>query len=211
MTYDVCLRCIRTILPLMHPYTPFITEELWAYFKEQDQSDLIIAPWPKGDIQTYDDVGNDMEVIQELVTSIRAMRSRVNIPPSKSVKLIIKCNEHKRSLISQNDELLISLAKLDSYEYSDSKNKISESATSVVRGVELYIPLKGLVDLENEKNQLMKRKIKIEDLLKGIDRKLSNENFIKNAPEKIIKGEKEKELSLKDELTKINSNISMLS
>ena len=211
MTYDVCLRCIRTILPLMHPYTPFITEELWAYFKEQDQSDLIIAPWPKGDIQTYDDVGNDMEVIQELVTSIRAMRSRVNIPPSKNVKLIIKCNEHKRSLISQNDELLISLAKLDSYEYSDSKDKISESATSVVRGVELYIPLKGLVDLEKEKMQLMKRKIKIEDLLKGIDRKLSNENFINNAPEKIIKGEKEKELSLKDELTKINSNISMLS
>ncbi len=152
-----------------------------------------------------------MEVIQELVTSIRAMRSRVNIPPSKNVKLVIKCNGHKRSLISQNDELLISLAKLDSYEYSDSKNKISESATSVVRGVELYIPLKGLVDLEKEKMQLMKRKIKIEDLLKGIDRKLSNENFINNAPEKIIKGEKEKELSLKDELTKINSNISMLS
>ena len=195
----------------MHPYTPFITEELWAYFKEQDQSDLIIAPWPRGDIQTYDDVGNDMEVIQELVTSVRAMRSRVNIPPSKNVKLIIKCNEHKRSLISQNDELLKSLAKLDSYEYSDSKNKISESATSVVRGMELYIPLKGLVDLEKEKMQLMKRKIKIEELLKGIDRKLSNENFINNAPEKIIKGEKEKELSLKDELTKINSNISMLS
>ena len=103
------------------------------------------------------------------------------------------------------------MAKLDSYEYSDYKNKISESATSVVRGVELYIPLKGLVDLEKEKMQLMKRKIKIEDLLKGIDRKLSNENFINNAPEKIIKGEKEKELSLKDELTKINSNISMLS
>ena len=139
------------------------------------------------------------------------MRSRVNIPPSKNVKLIIKCNRHKRSLISQNDELLISLAKLDSYEYSDSKNKISESATSVVRGMELYIPLKGLVDLEKEKMQLMKRKIKIEDLLKGIDRKLSNENFINNAPEKIIKGEREKELSLKDELTKINSNISMLS
>ena len=71
-------------------------------------------------------VGNDMEVIQELVTSIRAMRSRVNIPPSKSVKLIIKCNEHKRSLISQNDELLISLAKLDSYEYNDSKDTESK-------------------------------------------------------------------------------------
>ena len=195
----------------MHPYTPFITEELWAYFKEKDKSDLIIASWPKDDIQTYDDVGDDMEVIQELVTSIRAMRSRVNIPLSKNVKLIIKCNEHKRSLISQNNELLISLAKLDSYEYSDSKDKISESATSVVRGVELYIPLKGLVDLEKEKMQLMKRKIKIEDLLEGIDRKLSDENFINNAPKKIIKGEKEKELSLKDELTKINSNISMLS
>ena len=211
MTYDVCLQCIRTILPLMHPYTPFITEELWAYFKEEDQSDLIITSWPKNSIQTYDEVGNDMEVIQELVTSIRAMRSRMNIPPSKNVELIVKCNENQRSLISQNDELLISLAKLDSYEYSDSKNKILGSATSVVRGLELYIPLKGLVDLDKEKMQLMKRKIKIEDLLKGIDKKLSNENFINNAPEKIIKGEKEKELSLNDELTKINSNISMLS
>ena len=86
-----------------------------------------------------------------------------------------------------------------------------QSVASVVHGMELYIPLEGLVDLEKEKTQLNKRRTKIEELLVGIDNKLSNENFIANAPDEIVNRENNKKIDLKDELEKINSNIKMLS
>jgi len=194
ITYSTCLKCIRIILPLMHPFTPFITEELWSFFKEKNQPDLIVSMWPNGNYDFDDDVDGAMTVLQELITSIRAIRSRMNIAPSKNVDLKIKCSKDQSDLISQNKKLFMALAKIDSYDYGSSMERPSQSATAVVHGMELYIPLDGLVDLDKEKMQLEKRKIKIEGLLIGIDKKLSNKQFINNAPENVVDGERKKEL-----------------
>ena len=211
ITYSTCLKCIRIILPLMHPFTPFITEELWSFFKDKNQPDLIVSMWPNGDYDFDDDVDGAMIVLQELITSIRAIRSRMNIAPSKNVDLKIKCSKEQSDLISQNKKLFMALAKIDSYDYGSSMERPPQSATAVVHGMELYIPLDGLVDLDKEKMQLEKRKIKIEGLLIGIDKKLSNKQFINNAPENVVDGERKKGVNLRDELTKINSNLEILS
>ena len=211
ITYSTCLKCIRIILPLMHPFTPFITEELWSFFKDKNQSDLIVSMWPNGNYDFDDDVDGAMTVLQELITSIRAIRSRMNIAPSKNVDLKIKCSKEQSDLISQNKKLFMALAKIDSYDYGSSMERPPQSATAVVHGMELYIPLDGLVDLDKEKMQLEKRKIKIEGLLIGIDKKLSNKQFINNAPENVVDGERKKGVNLRDELTKINSNLEILS
>ena len=211
ITYSTCLKCIRIILPLMHPFTPFITEELWSFFKDKNQPDLIVSMWPNGDYDFDDDVDGAMTVLQELITSIRAIRSRMNIAPSKNVDLKIKCSKDQSDLISQNKKLFMALAKIDSYDYGSSMERPPQSATAVVHGMELYIPLDGLVDLDKEKMQLEKRKIKIEGLLIGIDKKLSNKQFINNAPENVVDGERKKGVNLRDELTKINSNLEILS
>ena len=211
ITYSTCLKCIRIILPLMHPFTPFITEELWAFFKDKNQPDLIVSMWPNGNYDFDDDVDGAMTVLQELITSIRAIRSRMNIAPSKNVDLKIKCSKDQSDLISQNKKLFMALAKIDSYDYGSSMERPPQSATAVVHGMELYIPLDGLVDLDKEKMQLEKRKIKIEGLLIGIDKKLSNKQFINNAPENVVDGERKKGVNLRDELTKINSNLEILS
>ena len=211
ITYSTCLKCIRIILPLMHPFTPFITEELWSFFKDKNQPDLIVSMWPNGNYDFDDDVDGAMTVLQELITSIRAIRSRMNIAPSKNVDLKIKCNKEQSDLISQNKKLFMALAKIDSYDYGSSMERPPQSATAVVHGMELYIPLDGLVDLDKEKMQLEKRKIKIEGLLIGIDKKLSNKQFINNAPENVVDGERKKGVNLRDELTKINSNLEILS
>ena len=211
ITYSTCLKCIRIILPLMHPFTPFITEELWSFFKDKNQPDLIVSMWPNGNYDFDDDVDGAMTVLQELITSIRAIRSRMNIAPSKNVDLKIKCSKEQSDLISQNKKLFMALAKIDSYDYSSSMERPPQSATAVVHGMELYIPLDGLVDLDKEKMQLEKRKIKIEGLLIGIDKKLSNKQFINNAPENVVDGERKKGVNLRDELTKINSNLEILS
>ena len=211
ITYSTCLKCIRIILPLMHPFTPFITEELWSFFKDKNQPDLIVSMWPNGNYDFDDDVDGAMTVLQELITSIRAIRSRMNIAPSKNVELKIKCSKDQSDLISQNKKLFMALAKIDSYDYGSSMERPPQSATAVVHGMELYIPLDGLVDLDKEKMQLEKRKIKIEGLLVGIDKKLSNKQFINNAPENVVDGERKKGVNLRDELTKINSNLEILS
>ena len=211
ITYSTCLKCIRIILPLMHPFTPFITEELWSFFKDKNQPDLIVSMWPNGDYDFDDDVDGAMTVLQELITSIRAIRSRMNIAPSKNVDLKIKCSKDQSDLISQNKKLFMALAKIDSYDYGSSMERPPQSATAVVHGMELYIPLDGLVDLDKEKMQLENRKIKIEGLLIGIDKKLSNKQFINNAPENVVDGERKKGVNLRDELTKINSNLEILS
>ena len=211
ITYSTCLKCIRIILPLMHPFTPFITEELWSFFKDKNQPDLIVSMWPNGNYDFDDDVDGAMTVLQELITSIRAIRSRMNIAPSKNVDLKIKCIKEQSDLISQNKKLFMALAKIDSYDYGSSMERPPQSATAVVHGMELYIPLDGLVDLDKEKMQLEKRKIKIEGLLVGIDKKLSNKQFINNAPENVVDGERKKGVNLRDELTKINSNLEILS
>ena len=211
ITYSTCLKCIRIILPLMHPFTPFITEELWSFFKDKNQPDLIVSMWPNGNYDFDDDVDGAMTVLQELITSIRAIRSRMNIAPSKNVDLKIKCSKDQSDLISQNKKLFMALAKIDSYDYGSSMERPPQSATAVVHGMELYIPLDGLVDLDKEKMQLEKRKSKIEGLLVGIDKKLSNKKFINNAPENVVDGERKKRVNLRDELTKINSNLEILS
>ena len=211
ITYSTCLKCIRIILPLMHPFTPFITEELWSFFKDKNQPDLIVSMWPNGNYDFDDDVDGAMTVLQELITSIRAIRSRMNIAPSKNVDLKIKCSKDQSDLISQNKKLFMALAKIDSYDYGSSMERPPQSATAVVHGMELYIPLDGLVDLDKEKMQLEKRKIKIEGLLIDIDKKLSNKQFINNAPENVVDGERKKGVNLRDELTKINSNLEILS
>ena len=211
ITYSTCLKCIRIILPLMHPFTPFITEELWSFFKDKNQPDLIVSMWPNGNYDFDDDVDGAMTVLQELITSIRAIRSRMNIAPSKNVDLKIKCSKDQSDLISQNKKLFMALAKIDSYDHGPYMERPPQSATAVVHGMELYIPLDGLVDLDKEKMQLEKRKIKIEGLLIGIDKKLSNKQFINNAPENVVDGERKKGVNLRDELTKINSNLEILS
>ena len=212
ITYDICIKSIRKILPLMHPYTPFITEELWSFFKIENENDLIISPWPVVNESAINiNTDNEMGILQDLISSVRATRSRMNIPPSKKIELKIKGNEEQKHFIDQNSELIISLAKLNSYNVGSSMQKPPQSVASVIHGMELYIPLEGLVDLEKEREQLNKRRIRIEELLVGINNKLSNEKFIANAPKEIIKKENDKKIDLKDELEKINFNIKMLS
>ena len=211
ITYDVCITSIRKILPLLHPYTPFITEELWSFFKSERANDLIISPWPTEDKGVINkEIDNKMMILQDIISSVRAIRSRMNIPPSKKIELNIKSDEEQTEFINKNSELIIALARLDSYSAGSSVQKPSKSAAAVIHGMELYIPLGGLVDLDKESLQLNKRKTKIELLLSDIKKKLSNENFVSRAPEDIVKREQDKMIELKDELEKIDSNLNML-
>ena len=207
---SVSLKCIRTVLTLLHPFAPFITEELWKHFSLQGASDLIVSSWIYKENMTDPMAEEDMLFLKELITSIRSIRSRMNVSPGKRSNLFVRCTMQQSEFLNLHEDLVKSLAKVENISSGTDIVKPKQSATSVVTGMEIYIPLQGLVDLEQEKRRMTKRISEIDRLLGGINAKLSNENFLKRAPENVIDKEKSNLEKLNEELEKITSNLDML-
>ncbi len=210
VTRFVAIKCIRSVLILLHPFSPFITEELWSFFKREDEGDIIIAKWKKHGDFDNPVAEKNMTVLKNIIVAIRSVRSRMNIAPSKYSDLIIKCKESDKLFISQNTELFKTLARVKNISMVLKGEKPSQSATIISSGMELYIPLGGLVDLQEEKERMGKRTKEIERLLTGINAKLSNENFLKRAPDSVISRERSNKEKLNDELGKIIKNLEMI-
>ena len=207
----VSLKCIRTVLALLHPYSPFITEDLWSHFKAANALDLIVDQWPERDFKSLNDnAEKQMVLLQEVVTAIRSIRSRMNVPPSKFPDLVVRCDDDQASFLENHRELLKSLARIGEMTLGESIEKPGQSATAVVGGMEMYILLEGLVDLNQEKSRMGKRIGEINRLITGINGKLSNENFINRAPEHVVAKERTNLDRLTEELEKVTANLEML-
>lgn len=207
----VALKCIRTVLSLLHPYSPFITEELWSHFKTNDAPDLIIAPWPdKESGLANDGAEKEIALLQEVVTAIRSIRSRMNVPPSKFSDLVVRCDDHQSSFLNNHVDLLKSLAHIGEMTLGESIEKPGQSATAVVGGMEMYILLGGLVDLDHEKARMEKRIGEINRLIGIINGKLSNDNFVNRAPEQVVEKERSNLEKLTEEFEKVTANLEML-
>ena len=211
ITRTVSLKCIRTVLALLHPYSPFITEDLWSHFKAANALDLIVDQWPERDFKSLNDnAEKEMVLLQEVVTAIRSIRSRMNVPPSKFPDLVVRCDDDQASFLENHRELLKSLARIGEMTLGESIEKPGQSATAVVGGMEMYILLEGLVDLNQEKSRMGKRIGEINRLITGINGKLSNENFINRAPEHVVAKERTNLDRLTEELEKVTANLEML-
>ena len=211
ITRTVSLKCIRTVLALLHPYSPFITEDLWSHFKAANALDLIVDQWPERDFKSLNDnAEKQMVLLQKVVTAIRSIRSRMNVPPSKFSDLVVRCDDDQASFLENHRELLKSLARIGEMTLGESIEKPGQSATAVVGGMEMYILLEGLVDLNQEKSRMGKRIGEINRLITGINGKLSNENFINRAPEHVVAKERTNLDRLTEELEKMTANLEML-
>jgi len=206
----ISLKCIRVVLAMLHPYSPFITEELWSKFKKSEASDLIITPWPEKETNQNKDVEKEMALLQEVVTAIRSIRSRMNVPPSKYSDLVVRCDDVQASFLKNHGDLLKSLARIGEMTLGASIEKPGQSATAVVGGMEIYILLGGLVDLDQEKERMGKRINEINRLITGINGKLSNDNFVKRAPEQVVEKERSNLKKLTEEFDKVTANLEML-
>ena len=206
----ISLKCIRVVLAMLHPYSPFITEELWSKFKKSEASDLIITPWPEKETNQNNDVEKEMALLQEVVTAIRSIRSRMNVPPSKYSDLVVRCDDVQEYFLENHGDLLKSLARIGEMTLGASIEKPGQSATVVVGGMEIYILLGGLVDLDQEKERMGKRINEINRLITGINGKLSNDNFVKRAPEQVVVKERSNLKKLTEEFDKVTANLEML-
>ena len=184
---------LETILKLLHPYMPFITEEIYTYLPTVEGS-IVIAQWPH--YKEEDNMASEeemMELAMDGIRNIRNARAEMDVPPSKKAKVIIVPTEDKKSAVEATKEYFVTLASASMVEIAETEENIPEDAVSVViNGAKIFIPLDELVDFEKEKERLTKEKAKLEGEIKRVNGKLSNQGFLAKAPESLVNEEKAK-------------------
>jgi len=211
ITRVVSVHILKNILALLHPYAPFITEELWDHFKNNDDKDLIVSEWPKIDKNYINrNADNKMSLLQELISAVRTIRSSMNIPPTRKADMIIRTNASTAKTLKTYETIIKYLCKINAVSYSGDATKPPQSAVAVVKDLEIFIPLGGLINVRVEENRLLKRKTELEDLLDTIRNKLNNQDFLSRAPEKVVKRENEKLDEIHSELEKVKINLEMM-
>ena len=202
---------LRNIIILLHPYAPFVTEEIWSKIKKQGDSDLIITSWPSVDKKWINKSSDhEMEILKKLISSVRTIRSQMNVPPNKFCNMVVQCNTKQKAIINSYSLIIESLAKIDNIEMTEDAKKPSQSATAIVDNMEIFIPLDGIIDFDLEKDRLQKRINELKMHLVNVKKKLENKDFLNRAPENVILHEKEKKENMILELDKITKNLEMI-
>ena len=195
------LDLFEEMLKIVHPFMPFITEEIWQLIDERkDGESISTSKFPEFIPELINqDAENEIQFVQELITAIRNIRGEMNIPPSKNINVFIKGNE-----VTENQKTYIKkLGRVEELTANPDLEKPHASASSVVRGHDIYIPLEGLIDLDVERNRLQKDITRLEGSLNGVNKKLSNDNFVKNAPSEVVEKEQQKKFDWEDKLSKL--------
>ncbi len=203
---------LNHILRLLHPFAPFVTEEIWQHLykpeKENFASSILMADWPISAKEMIDEKLEDtLKRVQEVVTSIRNIRSEMNVPPAKKADVLIRVDKPDiAKVLEDNREHIFILGKVEKLRIGIKIAKPDHSASAVIRDAEIFIPLEGLIDLEQERKRLEKEILRINQLLEKINKKLSNEDFLKRAPKEIIQKEKAKRDEYSKMIEKLNQN-----
>ncbi len=199
-------------LRLLHPFMPYITEEIWQKLGSGEET-IMLRAFPELDENSLDDESEkNMEYLKGVISAIRNIRAEMNISPAKTVNAIIKTsNADELDTISANKNFLMKLAKLDSLEYGADLEKPGSAGFRVAGNSEVYIPLEGLLDMEAESKKIKVQIEKIEKELQKVNGKLNNEKFVSKAPEHIIEREKKIQKEYMDKLEKLQDNLKAFS
>ena len=207
----VLVMCLKNMLKLLHPFMPFITEEIWGFLPHGDdeQGYLIAAEWPKTSASyIYPRAEKTVEMAMEAIKAIRNIKAEKNVAPSKKIKAIILAEGEKAETAKAGEAYLRNLANITEILFTDSKKDVPEDAVSaVIDGAEIYIPLDDLVDFADELARLEKEQKRLEGEVKRSNGMLNNPGFVNKAPEAKIQAEKEKLAMYEDMLAKVSAQI----
>lgn len=195
VTFDKAIALLETNLKLLHPFMPFLTEEIWQYIKNRTPEEaLIIAQWPTS--VAYDaSLVDDFEFTKEVISGVRTLRKDKNIPFKEGIELKVVNKEGSTSFF---DSIVAKLTNLSSLTYV--KEKVDGALSYRVKSNEYFIPVTGAIDVAAEIEKLTAELAYTQGFLKSVQAKLSNEKFVSGAPEKVIEMERKKEA---DALAKI--------
>lgn len=200
---------LSNTMKLLHPFMPFITEEIWQHLPHEGES-IMVSEFPKYDGSLdFPEAEKDMEMIMSAISAVRNRRAEMNVPPSKKAKLIIVTAY--KDIFSAGEAFFIKLASANEVEIiADRANAPANSVNIVVDGAELFLPMAELVDKEKELERLNKEKKELEGEIKRVEGKLSNQGFIAKAPQKVVDEEREKGEKYRAMLEKVINSIAAM-
>ena len=193
------------ILKLLHPFMPFITEEIYQAIPHDTES-IMVSQWCKYDESlNFADDEAKMEKIMSAIKAIRNRRAEMNIAPSRKAKVYVETTETETFM--SGVEFIKRLASANDVEVSTSFSDIGNVVTIITDDARIYIPLGDLVDFEAEKKRLEKELAAAEDKLAFINKKLNNPGFVNKAPEKVVTQNREDAAKLEEKIAQIKKSI----
>jgi valyl-tRNA synthetase len=196
----------ENVLKLLHPVIPYVTEELWHILDDSRASKSISFETITG--QDESKINNEIEInfeqVKEIVTGIRNLRSGNQIPPSKKCDIFINVTDiDSKKIIKEYESYIKTLCNLEKLDLTNSKNNENEYASSIINKYEIYLSLEGSLDKEKQSEKIKKEIENLSNYLTGLNKKLSNENFLNKASEEIINSEKIKQSETLEKLDKL--------
>ncbi len=199
-------------LRLLHPFMPFITEEIWQKFPTTGET-IMLSDFPTFDPDIVSiKAEENMLFVQEVIKSIRNIRTEANIPPGKKINAILKTSDGEEQIILETDKQIIArLSNLDEIIVTCDIEKPELSVVKVIKNTEVYIPLEGVIDINKEKERLSKEIEKNKKDLEKISSKLKNEKFISNAPQNVLDRDRRIEKEYIDKIEKLEESLKIFS
>ena len=199
----VAYRVLDGILRLLHPFMPYITEEIWQAIPHDGES-ITVAAWPKAKKVWFDVAAEaDLGLLMDLVVAVRNLRSEMNLPPGRGVPVVVRADARVTALIDANRELLAPLARIESWTVGPDAVRPGVAAAAVVRGLEVWLPLAGIIDLEAERMRLAREADRVLHDLESTRRKLQNQDFLTKAKKEVVERERQKLEQLEETVAKL--------
>ncbi len=204
---------LDSILRMLHPTIPFITEEIWQSMNEENAKRSIMkSSFPSSNDWSDDEAGaKKSEWLKDFVSSVRQIRSEMNIPPKQSISIIIQdasSSDHEK--LDTLGSFIRNLGSVESITHKESSDDLPKSAIALLGEMKVFIPLAGLVDIEEEKSRLEKKLSKLNKELESVENRLSNDAFIKKAPIEVVDDLKAKFKGLVSDQSRIEEQIKLL-
>jgi valyl-tRNA synthetase len=212
----VTLHVLESILRLAHPFMPFITEAIWQALpvppgKGEKVHTIMNREYPSPDARwNHPEAEKIVSLIQDAIGAVRNIRGEMNVPPEKKAKLFIRGNPEKCKILQNHAVYFEKLANIESIAVHSSGEKPKEAATGLAGDVELFVPLDGLIDVAVEKERISKEIGRMDGLLRGLEGKLSNADFVARAPKEVVEKEKQKKADFEEKLAKLKQHLNAL-
>jgi len=209
---STAVHVLETALGLLHPFIPFVTEELWQGLPCVKKTEsLSVSKYPTEANGVIDkEVEEKMKLVIDAVTGIRSIRGELNLPPSLELKAIIKTSDGTGNILKENIAYISKLAKTSSIDIGYDVSKPEDAAFAIMPAMEIFIPLKGLLNVDTEIKRLSKEITKVEESLSVVKKKLTNREFVNRAPKAVVEENRARHQEFAEKIQAIQNNIEKL-
>lgn len=192
-TRSILVYVLDNTLRLLHPIMPFVTEEIWQSVPHVGES-LVVASYPTVHPEQMDEqAAEEMEFLMDFIRSVRTVRNEMNTPLSKPINIIAKVSDAAHyAILKENESYIARFSNPEEFVYGEDVEAPSDAVTSVITGAEIYLPLAGLINIEDEIARLQKEAEKLQQEVDRVEKKLSNEKFVAKAPAAVVEAERAK-------------------